>query len=51
MMKKSDGERLKPISLYPLTPDVALEAILATPPPKKTPRPAKRKKKAARGKR
>jgi hypothetical protein len=50
-MKKSAGGRLKPLSLHPLDPDDAMAAILATLPPKKTPRLANRKKKVTRRKR
>jgi hypothetical protein len=38
-------ERLKPISLYPLSPADALAAMLRVPPP---PKPAKAKRRAAK---
>ena len=36
-------ERLKPISLYPLSPADALAAMLRVPPPPKAAKPAKRR--------
>ena len=36
-------ERLKPISLYPLSPADALAAMLRVPPPPKMVKPAKRR--------
>jgi len=44
--KSVKQERLKPLSLEPLTPEQALRAALLTPPPEDEKKPKKRKSKS-----